>query len=975
MKTLLFLSWKYWNFHKQKIFSIVVAIIIGISSVTCMSFISRGLVVKDMENKFDNYGNYDSAILNVSNEQETILLNKANEKYLSYGFMCNIGNVIIDNSEMKFPIYYYDSETAQELYHLSLIEGRYPQYNKEIVISQTYANAIGIIAEVGTQLSINFVDLDDNAYSETFTIVGIISNNQNFRTLNIDYPEIFVYKEDFIDFKTSKIFLEQEDYTNNDFYLWTLIMYSDTKQITNNIDNTPENALIYKSMQYVSGYRKDVCMDILGNREYESTSDNKNILQERIKTNNIDGDFNSTVLIPIFSFIILILMVVSTYSSVKISIEERTKQFGMLRCIGLSAKQSTIMIIVEIGIISLISFIIGLILGILLYIIINIIQKNIFNIPIYWAFSVNNIVSAVTINPYIYSIFIGAISIIIATLIPAIKILNISPLEAYNVRKKVHFKRKTQKTAISLLNSRLKNSLNSLITISFVLSMSSSVFGILYFSSYSNNQTATYKHQIEENGLYDCDYVLKKDFNYANATDVTNRHDCGISMNDVDSMYRNSNIENINLMMIEPSTRISYENNSQNKIYDTALYRSSIDLLNSLEKFKKYNTEIKVSEGYNINENVYNVPTVGLTDNEILSLEKYLISGNINLNALKDGSQVIWVTLSNDVAEFLGIPNCKNPYQIDDVLPLSNIYLDEYDSYDFTKGLPDIMLNNPIVTFEEDNQEYTIYSVGTISTIKRYTSKIGAIIEINDINIAKQYFYDNSWGKCCFNIICNYQAYNNWGFNFNKFTNIGIELKNPNDKDFITLINSLSSNNDGIDLYSAHDLKKNIYKENINIMSYCIAILILISLISIINIWNSLNYSIKMHTEQFVILRSLGMSIKNLKKMMFFKNIKYPLIAIPFMILPIILFQLVRNRACNLIYSIQNSDLSIDESYSLTGWYKNFPIYIDLFEQPILIIFIITIILSLLITILINNRCLKFINQINIIDNIRKDTF
>lgn len=151
------------------------------------------------------------------------------------------------------------------------------------------------------------MDLDDNAYSETFTIVGIISNNQNFRTSNIDYPQIFVYKEDFIDFKTSKIFLKQEDYTNNDFYLWTLIMYSDTKQITNNIDNTPENALIYKSMQYVSGYRKDVCMDILGNREYESTSDNKNILQERIKTNNIDGDFNSTVLIPIFSFIILIL--------------------------------------------------------------------------------------------------------------------------------------------------------------------------------------------------------------------------------------------------------------------------------------------------------------------------------------------------------------------------------------------------------------------------------------------------------------------------------------------------------------------------------------------------------------------------------------------------------------------------------------------------------------------------------------------
>lgn len=151
------------------------------------------------------------------------------------------------------------------------------------------------------------MDLDDNAYSETFTIVGIISNNQNFRTSNIDYPQIFVYKEDFIDFKTSKIFLKQEDYTNNDFYLWTLIMYSDTKQITNNIDNTPENALIYKSMQYVSGYRKDVCMDILGNREYESTSDNKNILQERIKTNNIDGDFNSTILIPIFSFIILIL--------------------------------------------------------------------------------------------------------------------------------------------------------------------------------------------------------------------------------------------------------------------------------------------------------------------------------------------------------------------------------------------------------------------------------------------------------------------------------------------------------------------------------------------------------------------------------------------------------------------------------------------------------------------------------------------
>lgn len=973
MKTSIFLSWKYWKTHKKRAFSLAIAIVIGIASVVCMSFISRGLVVKKIEVQLDKYGNYDSAITNVTTEQESLLLSQADSKYLSYGFICNVGNAILESSELTFPIYYYDNDTAMELYHLSLITGNYPTASGEITISQDYANALGIVPEVGTKITINFNDLNDNSLSNTYTIVGILSNSQNFRSLDVPSPEIFVYKNDFLDFKTSKVFLEQEDYSNSDFYLWTLINYSYDEQITNNIDNTPENASIYKSMDICYGDRQSIYMTILGGRDYSSDYDNKNMVTERIESNNVDGDFNSTVLIPIFSAIILILMVVSIYSSVNISMEERIKQFGMLRCIGISAKQSTLMMIIETGLISIVSFVVGIALGVGIYVLINITLKNVFEIPVYWAFSVNEVVSAVTINPYVYSISVGMVSIAIAVVVPSIKMLRLTPLQAYynGTPKGLHSTKLRKKSAIGLLNSKLKNSSGFLITISFMLSMSSCVFGVLYFSSFSDNQVAKYQNKIADEGLYNCDYILKKDFNQAIATDVINQHTWGVLPEDVELICQNSNVENVNLMMIEPNTRISFENMEQNQVYDKALYRSNIEVLNTTKKFQPYNDDIKIAEGYNQNENVYNVPTVGLTDDEILSLKEYVVSGSIDTNALKNGSQVVWVTLSKEVGEYLGISYLnENPYQVGDVLSLSNIYLNEYDDYDFSNGIPDIMLDNPIVTFEEDGEPYKIYSIGAINTITRYSATIGAIIEITDTDVAKQYFCMDSWGYCSFNIICDYNAYSNWGFSFNRFTNVGISLKNPHDKEFITLLNKISSSSSGLELLSASDLKTSIYSENISIMSSCIAILILILLISVINIWNCFSYSIRKHSEKIAILQALGMSIKDIRKMVLLRNIKYPLISIPFTLFPLVIFQLAYNRACNILHSIES--LSIEDKYTMNGWYNSFPLYIDLIEQPFLKVIVSTIIVAILITVLISIISLNSAKSTSIVENIRR---
>lgn len=84
----------------------------------------------------------------------------------------------------------------------------------------------------------------------------------------------------------------------------------------------------------------------------------------------------------------------------------------------------------------------------------------------------------------LYSITIGSISITIATIVPSIKMLKLTTLQAYynNTPKRLYSRKLKKKSAISLLNSRLKNSLDFLITINFILSMSSCAFGLLYFN-------------------------------------------------------------------------------------------------------------------------------------------------------------------------------------------------------------------------------------------------------------------------------------------------------------------------------------------------------------------------------------------------------------------------------------------------------------------------------------------------------------
>lgn len=125
-----------------------------------------------------------------------------------------------------------------------------------------------------------------------------------------------------------------------------------------------------------------------------------------------------------------------------------------------------------------------------------------------------SIVTYILINPYIYSITIGLISIIIATIVPSIKMLRLMPLQAYynNTPKTLHSRKLKKKSAIILLNTRLKNSLDFLITISFILSMSSCAFGLLYFNSFTDNQPANYRHKIDKNGFYSCDYIIYLDY-------------------------------------------------------------------------------------------------------------------------------------------------------------------------------------------------------------------------------------------------------------------------------------------------------------------------------------------------------------------------------------------------------------------------------------------------------------------------------
>ena len=375
-------------------------------------------------------GDYHTTFINVPKDEQKYITE--NRKVESYFVTQGVGYAKLENSQNDYKPYLYLMEfdkTALNNYGLQLVEGRMPENNNEIIISEYIEKNGGVKYKVGDKITLDI----SKRISEGYEL------NQNNPYNNPKDSEEDGYMEEHLEKMYTKEFtivgiierpnMEIEDYSAPGYTIITVLdEIGDNINISvkyDNIRNTYKNA-----EEIVKG--KDI-----------SYHNNSELLRWSGVTRAED---TMTVLYGMVGIVIVIIIVSSVFvirNSFAISITEKMKQYGMLASIGATKKQIKNNVLFEGFILGLIGIPIGILCGMLAtYILLKITTlllgeqllnglKLIFSMPI---------------EAIIISILLGGITIFLSSITSARRAAKISPIEAIRSNEDIKIKSKKLKT-------------------------------------------------------------------------------------------------------------------------------------------------------------------------------------------------------------------------------------------------------------------------------------------------------------------------------------------------------------------------------------------------------------------------------------------------------------------------------------------------------------------------------------------------
>ncbi|MDL2287279.1 FtsX-like permease family protein [Eubacteriales bacterium OttesenSCG-928-G02] len=284
----------------------------------------------------------------------------------------------------------------QNIFNSKLIEGRMPESEDEIIVFD-YKFIPGEQHKLGDTIELKIFDDEGNEYSKTVKIVGQADNNRIGNTYG---KYILTFNQGFYD-------------------KYTPVQYFNLKDPKNVFDFN-KNHLEETGISNSSLLRM---MGISGNASFIAL---------------LSGLLATVISLILLASVSLIL------NSFTISINERTKQFGMLSSIGATASQINKSVLFEAFIIAVIGIALGVLVGIggisITLILVGDIIKDLTSIP-------------VSLSPYIslwaviVPVVIGIITVLISAYIPARRATRIPTVDAIRQTKDVKLSKRKIKTS------------------------------------------------------------------------------------------------------------------------------------------------------------------------------------------------------------------------------------------------------------------------------------------------------------------------------------------------------------------------------------------------------------------------------------------------------------------------------------------------------------------------------------------------
>ncbi len=496
MKDYLALAPQYLSAHAKKTRLILLSVIMSVALVTGVFSMLDALLQFEKIQVIHDYGNYHIAVRDATAEEMAAIHSRIDVK--------NTGRwKVVDEASingMTCALGALDENFADNL-NIKVIQGNYPTAKNEIMLEKWAAESMQLNVTVGDTVNIALPDRTNRV----FTISGIYNDFGDMKAQGL--PGVFLSMADAqtMPGRQNLYLVEFKSGAN---------MIKAQQQIKTSL-NIPDDRIGVN----------DRLLAVIGQSDHKAA----------VGIYQLGG---------ILFFIVLVAGVVMIYNTFNISVMERIRQFGLLRCIGASPAQIRKIVRKEGLIITLKAIPFGVLLGMIMTLVCCAILKFYNNslfgdIPLFT-------ISATGIGA---GILVGFMTVFIASSLPAKKAAQVSPLNAVtgsndikilkNHKRGLLTKMFHLETALGITNALMKKKtlfwMSSSIAISIILFLGFNVFVDFIHTSlkttkpYTPDITLTSEQGISEElyrkaaGIDGIKNVYGRMFGYVNATFDANR--------------------------------------------------------------------------------------------------------------------------------------------------------------------------------------------------------------------------------------------------------------------------------------------------------------------------------------------------------------------------------------------------------------------------------------------------------------------
>ncbi len=439
MKILNNLTIKHLKANKKRTIVTIIGIILSTALMVGIGLLFSTVRDNSVKMIIENNGDHHAVIEVEKNKLDFI---SKNDSVSKYKYKSSLGYSLYEGITNEYKPYINVLTASKEyLEDLKLIEGRLPNNENEIIISEHLETNGEVKLNVGDKIKLNIgkrVSNDGTPLGDTPYVYEYTCDENDICTANVDeknetlintkekeYTIVGIIERDIL-----------EKYEDPGYSAFTVTEPSEMLMVYVNYKNVKDT---YKNSQIIAqnlGYKP-----VNDSNYYHEVNYNDNLLA-------FSGVSNYSNMIDSMAWVIIIILslvsiacIIVIYNSFAISVMERKKQFGLFSSIGATQKQLRHTVFFEAFIVGIIGIPLGVAsayLGIgIVLMIVNKLLPNMFDFPLALA-----TYPLFIIIPIIFMI----ITILVSAFLPARSASKVSPIEAIRLNDDIKIKSKKLKT-------------------------------------------------------------------------------------------------------------------------------------------------------------------------------------------------------------------------------------------------------------------------------------------------------------------------------------------------------------------------------------------------------------------------------------------------------------------------------------------------------------------------------------------------